>query len=167
MKRLLYFFLLWAILVPAQERILNFDAHIQIDASALIQVEENIKVHAEGNKIRRGIYRVLPTIRKKNDGDFPVRYHLTSVTKNGIEEDYHTEEKNGLFYIYIGNKNDYLAPGKYEYTIRYTADHQISYFEDYDELYWNVNGNYWEFPIEKISATITLPQNSSLQGMSC
>src|SRR5690606_22418490 len=31
-----------------------------------------------------------------------------------------------------------------------------------DELYWNVTGNFWSFPIEKASATIHLPPGASI-----
>ncbi len=33
----------------------------------------------------------------------------------------------------------------------------IGRFDGYDELYWNVTGNGWDFPIDQASATITLP----------
>ena len=42
--------------------------------------------------------------------------------------------------------------------ITYTTGRQIRYFDDHDELYWNVTGNFWQFPILKASAiVITLP----------
>jgi uncharacterized membrane protein YgcG len=33
----------------------------------------------------------------------------------------------------------------------------IGRFDGYDELYWNATGNGWDFPIDKASATVTLP----------
>ena len=33
-------------------------------------------------------------------------------------------------------------------------------FADHDEIYWNVTGNYWNFPIARANATITLPQGA-------
>ena len=34
----------------------------------------------------------------------------------------------------------------------------MGFFEDYDELYWNVTGNGWIFPIDRASASIELPE---------
>jgi uncharacterized protein (TIGR04222 family) len=32
----------------------------------------------------------------------------------------------------------------------------LGYFDEHDELYWNVTGNRWAFPIDEASATVTL-----------
>ncbi|MBV9061329.1 MAG: DUF2207 domain-containing protein, partial [Alphaproteobacteria bacterium] len=37
------------------------------------------------------------------------------------------------------------------------TDRQIGFFGSYDELYWNVTGNFWIFPIDRAEATISLP----------
>ncbi len=34
---------------------------------------------------------------------------------------------------------------------------RIRFFEDHDELYWNVTGNEWENPIDLVTARIELP----------
>ena len=34
---------------------------------------------------------------------------------------------------------------------------QIGFFADYDELYWNVTGTGWIFPIDRVRATVELP----------
>ena len=41
-----------------------------------------------------------------------------------------------------------FAPGEHRYSIRYRATRQLGLFKDYDELYWNVTGNGWVFPID-------------------
>ena len=33
----------------------------------------------------------------------------------------------------------------------------MGYFADHDELYWNVTGNGWGFPIDRASARVVLP----------
>lgn len=167
-NRFFVFFLLLCVVVSAQqERILNFHSEVKIEESSDIQVQEKINVHAEGINIRRGIFRVLPTIRKKNTGNYKVAYHVISVLRDGVEEPYFTEENDGKFYIYIGSKNNFLPAGDYEYQINYTADNQIGYFDTYDEFYWNVNGNYWDFPIDEVSANIILPQGAEVKSSAC
>ncbi len=42
--------------------------------------------------------------------------------------------------------------------IRYRTTRQIGFFVDYDELYWNVTGTGWAFPIDMAEARITLPE---------
>jgi Predicted membrane protein (DUF2207) len=33
----------------------------------------------------------------------------------------------------------------------------LTFFDTHDELYWNVTGNGWEPPIERVTAEIDLP----------
>ncbi|MCH8059709.1 MAG: DUF2207 domain-containing protein, partial [Proteobacteria bacterium] len=39
---------------------------------------------------------------------------------------------------------------------RYRASRMLGFFENHDELYWNVTGFDWAFPIDNASATVTL-----------
>ena len=41
--------------------------------------------------------------------------------------------------------------------LRYRATNGLRFFDEHDELYWNITGDEWEIPIESASATITLP----------
>lgn len=50
-----------------------------------------------------------------------------------------------------------LAQGQHEYLIRFHTNRQLGFFEDHDELWWNVTGNGWVFPIEQASARISMP----------
>ncbi|HKX56892.1 MAG TPA: DUF2207 domain-containing protein, partial [Xanthomonadales bacterium] len=59
--------------------------------------------------------------------------------------------------LYIGNADRMLPQGQHEYRIQYTTNRQLGFFADRDELWWNVTGNGWIFPIDKASARITLP----------
>jgi uncharacterized membrane protein YgcG len=60
--------------------------------------------------------------------------------------------------VYIGAADVYLEEGYYTYRLRYRTDRQLGFFEDHDELYWNVTGNGWAFPIRSANATIGLPE---------
>ena len=59
--------------------------------------------------------------------------------------------------VYIGQKEVFLDPGEHTYIFEYITTRQIGFFRDHDELYWNVTGNGWEFPIEKATASVSLP----------
>src|SRR5690606_19069399 len=39
----------------------------------------------------------------------------------------------------------------------YRTDRQLGFFRDHDELYWNVTGNGWGFPIDEATAEVFLP----------
>ncbi len=162
--RLAALFGLLVLAVPAataggdMERILSYHSDIQVQANGTLTVTETIKVHAALDKIKRGIYR-----------DFPVRYvgrdrsrvivpfQVLRVQRDGLDEPWHSENKGNYKRIYVGRKNVFLKTGVYTYAITYKTGRQLGFFKDHDELYWNVTGNDWIFPIEKASATITLP----------
>ena len=55
-----------------------------------------------------------------------------------------------------------MRPGVYTYTIRYRADRELGFFQDFDELYWNVTGNGWTFPIDRAEAYIELPAGAKI-----
>ena len=144
----------------SQEKIYSYHSDIQIEKDGSMTVTETIKVKALGIDIRRGIYRDFPTTYKDSYGNkIVVDMDILGVYRDDQPEDYHTESMSNGIRIYIGNKNVYLDPGDYTYKLVYKTDRQLGYFKDHDELYWNVTGNGWIFPIESASATITLPQS--------
>lgn len=140
------------------ERIISFDSEITINEDASMIVSEKIKVFADGNKIQRGIYRDFPTKYKDQYGNnVVIKFEVLEVSRDGNSEDFHTENQSNGIRVYCGRSDYYLPRGEYSYTIKYKTDRQIGYFDNFDELYWNVTGNGWDFLIEKTSATINLP----------
>lgn len=141
------------------ERIISFDSKIKISEDGSMLVTEIIKVHAEGNKIKRGIYRDFPTDYKDKYGNnIRILFEVKEVLRDGLREPYHTERQSNGIRVYFGSSSYFLSPGDYTYAITYKTNRQIGYFEDNDELYWNVTGNGWDFDIERASATIFLPK---------
>jgi len=142
------------------ERILSYHSDIVIAADATMTVEETIKVRAEGVNIRRGIYRDFPTTYTDTYGNrYVVDFEVINVTRDGMPEPWHINELFNGVRVYVGAADTYLPHGDYTYAIRYRTNRQIGYFEDHDELYWNVTGNGWDFVMDKVSATVTLPGN--------
>ena len=166
------FLILFSVLfyqIQAQERILDFDVKVQIEKTGVIHVVENITIKAEQNQFRHGLLRVLPLTREDNKGNqIDVEYIISSIKKNGKEEQYFTESERNDWKIYIGNKDVVLEHGVYQYEISYSVPFQIGYFDDYDELYWNVTGNGWYFPIDNATCQISLPsENNRFQNLHC
>ena len=151
-----------------QERVKSFHSDINIDTTGVIRVSETISIYANGNQFKRGITRTLPTRRVDKDGNnVKVSYNILSINHDGKSSKYHTENSGGDKIIYVGEQNVFLEPGNYEYEIIYEVDHQIGFFDEYDELYWNVNGFEWFIPIDRISATVTLPKGASSVQNAC
>jgi len=143
------------------ERILSFDSSIEIKADSSLLVTEKIKVVSQGKKIKRGIYRDFPTRYKDHYGiNYVVGFDIINITRDGKKEPYHTKPLSNGIRIYIGHKDYYLASGQYTYTITYRTNRQLGFFKDHDELYWNVTGNGWDFPIMHASATVQLPEGA-------
>ena len=162
-------FLICFILVSglqAQESIHDYQVEITILPDSKIEVTEKITVRAEGYQIKRGIFRSIPTIRPDKAGrNEPAPIDILKVTRDGQPEKYHTEKSRQNVTIYFGEESVILSPGVYIYEFTYRASNQIGYFEDYDELYWNVIGADWSFPIQEYSVTIHLPDGADyLQG---
>ncbi len=140
------------------ERIISYDSEITINEDGSMNVAEKIKVHSRGVSIKRGIYRDFPTKYKdKHGSNVIIKFDVTEVLRDGRNENFRTENVSNGVRVYIGNENIFLKPGDYTYTIKYKTNRQLGFFENFDELYWNVTGNGWNFVIEKASAVVNLP----------
>ena len=142
----------------AEERIVKFDSNIAVGRDGTLDVTETIHVRVENIAINHGIYRDFPT-RYRATGGRRVRvgFELADTLLDGQPEPNKVETLTNGVRIRIGSADRTVAPGQHTYTIRYRASRMIGRFDGYDELYWNVTGNGWELPIDRVSATITLP----------
>lgn len=149
---------LHSIQLKADERILFYKVRVEVNPDRSLLVREEIKVRAEGDQIRRGIYRSLPRYylsdeggRKKNS------YSIIEVRSNAPRADYRLEYEGDFINLYIGHPDVFLDPGEYSYIITYRADEQVRFFSGYDEVYWNITGDQWSFPIDSIYAEVVTP----------
>jgi len=144
--------------VFADERILDYRTDVQVHADGSLIVTENIRVRSEGENIRRGIYRDFPTSYTDRFGNhYQAGLNVLDVQRDGVAEPFHTENRSNGVRIYIGSSDRLLSNGIHEYRLRFYTDRQLGFFESYDELYWNVTGNGWIFPIDHASVRIGLP----------
>jgi uncharacterized membrane protein YgcG len=154
----LTFFLSSAAIAQQTERILSFNSHIRIQTDGGMTVTETITVYAAGQQIKRGIYRDFPTKYKDRLGN-PVRvgFDVLQVLRNGQPEAFHVKKTANGIRVYMGRKNRMVGAGNHAYTLTYRTDRQLGYFDEFDELYWNVTGNGWSFSIEQVQAVIEPP----------
>ena len=158
MKRFLVLILLCGpILAQADERILAFHSDVRVFPDGVIEVTETIKVRAEGQQIRRGIYRDFPVEYEDRLGNtYNVQLEPQAVLRDGQPESFHTVRSGRDMRTYFGRSNYIIEHGVHTYVFRYRANRILGFFEQHDELYWNVTGNEWAFPIDKASATVRL-----------
>ena len=151
-----------ALLAPgvasAEERILDFGSTIAIQKDGALDVTESILVNAERQQINHGIYRDFPTrYTVPNGGRMKVRFTFLDASLDGGKVDSAEESIGNGVRIKLGSPDYYISPGEHRYKIHYRVTRELGFFKDYDELYWNVTGTGWGFPIDRASATITLP----------
>src|SRR5262249_43975931 len=108
-----------------------------------------------------GIYRTIPIAYRTPRG-FAYRLVLDPVA--GTDADGHPlrweaeiDRHYRKFKFWIPHAHDAARPG----VLRYRVRNAVRFFEDHDELYWNVTGDEWDVPIQHASARISLPPGAS------
>jgi uncharacterized membrane protein YgcG len=116
-----------------------------------------------GSLQKHGIYREIPVKYAKvlpagvpvRAGTVKVGLDLLSVT-DGQGRKLGTKVSRGSdVRIRIGDP-DVTVSGVQTYVIRYRLDRGLGFFDDHDELYWQVTGTNWPVPILRASATVAL-----------
>ena len=159
MRRLLLALLVAAAPAAAQERVLDFHSDIRIGADGGLHVTERIEVLVEGREIKRGILRDFPTdYRDRAGASVKVPFQVVAVSRNGATEMWSVSSMRNGERIRIGNSGVMLPLGRHVYEITYRTSRQLGFFKEHDELYWNVNGNGWTFPMDRVSAEVRLPR---------
>ena len=148
------------------EKILDFHSDIVIHTDGSMTVTETIEVICAGIQIKRGIFRFFPTRYRDRFGNrISVSFEVLETLKNGEPEPYHTKSEGDGINVYFGQSDVFLRHGEYTYTLVYRTDRQLGFFDEFDELYWNVTGNAWDFVIDRAEAVITLPEGADAINM--
>ena len=146
--------------VSARElEIQNFHADVQVSPDGSISVTEKIQVHFIGSW--QGLYRSIPieyvTPQGFNYTLFVDVKRVTDEDGRALKFDASRERHYRKLKIYV--------PGAFNAThtisIEYSVADGLRFFEDHDELYWNVTGDLWDYPIQSASATIQLPAGTT------
>ncbi len=145
----------------AAEVIHSFELTVRVAKDGELTVVETIRVQAEGYQIRHGIYRDFPLTFKDAGGTLrEVTFGILDISRDGRAERYHTERRHGAIRIYIGDKDTIVPRGDHTYVLRYRTGRQIRWFDGKAELNWNVTGNFWNFPLDKVSYSLVLADNA-------
>lgn len=133
----------------------RFDARIVVNLDRTIEVTETIRPRFTGQW--NGIFRMIPVEYHTPQGfNWSLKLELLSVT-DGDGRELDVESSRERHY----RKYKIWVPGAEDATrtivIKYRATNALRFFDEHDELYWNVTGDEWEIPIESASAVIELP----------
>src|SRR3989344_3263096 len=138
------------------ERVEDFNSNIEIQKDGSIEVTETIKYFFDS--YRHGIFRNIPFTKTDNDKRYDMEFVFKPVTdENGNKYKVSTSKEGEQWVLKIGDPDKTII-GEHTYVISYTVKGALGYFENYDELYWNVTGTGWDVPIKNAETTIILPQ---------
>src|SRR3954471_23860812 len=107
---------------PSQgERIISYYSDVQVAAASSLRVTETIRVEAEGQNIRHGIYRDFPTRYERNGRSVRVGFEVEDVQLDGQPVHYARESLSNGVRIRIGDADSDVSQGEHSYVIRYTT----------------------------------------------
>ena len=151
-------FLLFSFSAHAGERMLSFDVTAELRGDSSLLVTERIRVIIEHKTINHGIYRVLPISQRLEGGGIKrYDYNFVSVSLDGKDVPYSQVIRSGNIAIAIGSAQKKAPLGEHVYEIRYRTSNHVLFFGNHDEIYFNVTGNNWNFPIDNASFTFLVP----------
>jgi hypothetical protein len=128
----------------------NFDAQYNLtreDPQGTLNIIETIDLDFSGQN--RGILRAIPAKYKGNS----LSVSIESVKRDDKVESYITYEESDNLILRIGDPDVFLS-GKHKYEIKYKLVNVISFYEDKDELYWDINGDQWQQVFENVNVTL-------------
>jgi len=134
----------------------HFDDEVLVSEDGAIDVTETIEARFIGENWH-GLYRSIPVEYTNEQGAnytlFIDHISATDSDGNALKYEQSSEGRYSKFKIYVPNADD----STHTIVFHYRVLDALRFFEDHDELYWNVTGNDWEVPIEFASAHIALP----------
>jgi uncharacterized membrane protein YgcG len=133
----------------------DFEVHIDVNKNGFIQTNEIIRVNFYESK--HGIYRDIPYRYSFNEKSYSISISDIRVKDQKSQ----VSSRNGNKSIRIGDAHRTIT-GDQTYDISYKVDGPFIHTDAYDEFYWNITGNDWKAPIEKVSFDISLPDDIQL-----
>lgn len=116
------------------------------------------RINVDFHDFNHGILRAIPNTYKKHR----LLLHVNSVSStSGAPAVYTTYNQNGNTVVKIGDPGRTLT-GSQEYTVDYTVKNVVTFYNDHDELFWDVNGDQWLEPFNKVTVHLHLPDGVTL-----
>jgi len=146
------------------EKIQYFETTLRLRKDCSLEINERIVVDF-GRVSRSGIYRMIPTRYNSYGNTFTMDVDIQSVSDQfGDPYPYDLSSQGRDLIIRIGDR-DRMVRGLHTYRIQYTVRRAINFFGKKPQLYWNLTGNEWPFPIEKVKASFYPPPGTTTDGI--
>lgn len=133
----------------------RFSAKIVVQSNATLDITETIEANFIG--AWHGMYRMIPVEITTPEGFNKTLYvkllDVTDAAGQALKVDSSRQGAYLRWKIYIDDATDAVRTVQ----IHYQARNGLGFFDDHDELYWNVTGNGWDVPIQSASASILFP----------
>lgn len=138
------------------------DIVVREDSSLVVKEEIFVEFHSP----RHGIYREIPFKYIDEMGrTIKTPLKVISVTDDsGRKWKFKLSRKGNVINLRIGDPSIYVT-GNQVYIITYSVNNALLYFDDHDELYWNVTGDQWRADIKQASAIVTLSAGKRSQQL--
>ena len=137
----------------------TFHSDIVVQPGGSLEVTEVIAVRFTGSW--NGILRQIPVEYRTDRGaNYTLQIRVLSVQDPGGNDLRYEAERTGrnrVFRIYVPGANNATR----SVVFRYSVANGLRFFEEHDELYWNVTGDESEHPILAASARVELPAGIS------
>jgi hypothetical protein len=137
----------------------RFDAVIRVEADGTIDVTETITARFTGSW--NGIYRSIPVKYRTARGlNWTLGLDVLGATDGGgraLRLESSREGHHVKLRMWIPGANDATRTA----VLHYRATNALRFFDEHDELYWNVTGDEWDVPIEAATARIELPSGAT------
>jgi uncharacterized membrane protein len=142
----------------------DFQSTITVQSDSSLLIEEKITADAGNLPDKHGIFRIVPTETKTDRGNIKTPVSLVSITDfdgKNLPFSASTDNFNHTITWKIGDAGVTVTGLNY-YNITYKVKNAVrSGNSDFDELYWNLMGNFWDMEIDNFSATIVFPAGIS------
>ncbi len=156
------FIFLWPLFGQAQITTENFgqinqyDVVYEIRENSEINVWEQIRIDYFTPK--HGIVKTIPLLYQTDQG---LSYKLRIDWKQATDEQgklYETSKNqaSNATTLKVGSAEKTLM-GETVFNLKYDVKHAVRYFNDHDEFYWNVLGD-WDMPVKQATATVIFPR---------
>lgn len=139
----------------------DFNSEIIVNKDSSLDITETIIADCGTGIDKHGIFRILPEVIKvEGRGKIKTPIELISITDSlGNPYEYTTSKNTGNKTVTwkIGDANK-TVQGVNTYVIRYRVENAVRFWDDnFDELYWNLTGNFWDLEIDKAKIRIIFP----------
>ncbi|MBP5615449.1 MAG: DUF2207 domain-containing protein, partial [Alphaproteobacteria bacterium] len=148
------------VLAPAKEHIPYLLVSYQILPTGMIEVDEEVVVIANGEKLKNGLIKTMPAFTtSRTNVTKKIEVVLERVSINGRDVPYKLRQV-GDNIIFVPKQNYVLESGVYTYRFKYFLDRKLWYYDTFTEFYTNLTGSY-PFVVTSANAIVSVPDGKT------